>query len=120
YVGGPTGLRRWTGSGLGGAGFSVPILDLDSASPAQAGSLAGLWTVVDSPQHFVDVWRFDGAAWTQTSGLLEFNTGVDRCAAYDDGTGAALYVGGPFHKVDDIPATFLARHDASGWSAVGS
>src|SRR5690606_19509862 len=40
-------------------------------------------------------------------------------AAYDDGAGPALYVGGHFTHAGGVPAGSIARWDGSEWLAVG-
>jgi hypothetical protein len=46
--------------------------------------------------------------------------GVKAVASFDDGSGAALYVGGSFVTAGDIDASHIAKWDGSSWSAVGA
>jgi probable HAF family extracellular repeat protein len=49
--------------------------------------------------------------------------GLDRTsyalAVFDDGAGAALYVGGQFLRADDVAVSGIAKWDGSRWTAVG-
>jgi hypothetical protein len=47
------------------------------------------------------------------------NGEVRAMAVFDDGAGAALYVGGAFNFAGGSPASNIARWDGQGWSAVG-
>jgi hypothetical protein len=40
-------------------------------------------------------------------------------AIFDDGAGAALYVGGQFLRADDVAVSGIAKWDGSRWTAVG-
>jgi hypothetical protein len=62
--------------------------------------------------------RWDGESW---SSLGNGASGSVRAAAvFDDGTGPALYVGGVFPSMDDVPGTGrIARWDGESWSSVG-
>jgi hypothetical protein len=67
--------------------------------------------------------RWDGAAWFVVgAGLTPFDTGVQAFAAFDDGTGLALYAGGGF-TVPGYTGTaqrHLARWNGSAWTPFGS
>jgi hypothetical protein len=49
-----------------------------------------------------------------------FGPVVDALAVFDDGGGAALYAGGRFTTAGGVAATYVAKWDGAGWSAVGS
>ncbi|HVS04176.1 MAG TPA: Ig-like domain-containing protein, partial [Thermoanaerobaculia bacterium] len=49
-----------------------------------------------------------------------YQAGIRAMAVFDDGHGAALYVGGTFLQAGGIRANFVARYDGAGWSPVGS
>lgn len=64
--------------------------------------------------------RWDGANWSPLVGPHGF--GIDgtanALAAYDDGTGDALYVGGFITAAGGIPVNNIARWDGSSWTPV--
>jgi len=53
-----------------------------------------------------------GVAWGPNAGI------VRASAVYDDGRGAALYVGGDFDFAGEIVARSIARFDGAGWEAL--
>jgi hypothetical protein len=63
--------------------------------------------------------RWNGSAWTALgppgSGT---DNHVDAIAAFDDGGGSALYVGGKFASAGGIPASHIARWDGVHWSVL--
>jgi hypothetical protein len=46
--------------------------------------------------------------------------GVEAMAVYDDGHGAALYVGGELAGAGGVPVQAIAKWDGTTWSAIGS
>ena len=65
--------------------------------------------------------KWDGERWSALSGLSDVGTdgAVLTMAVYDDGQGAALYVGGRFTSAGGVETTTIARWDGSQWSALG-
>lgn len=115
-------VARWNGarwSPLAGGlatGYSYPPLTV-----VDHGSGPQLYAHVDVPNaggNYSELWRWDGVSW---STVLATNPGTQIWATgvYDDGSGAALYVGGNFHSLGGVAATGIARFDGSNWSAVG-
>jgi hypothetical protein len=45
---------------------------------------------------------------------------VSALAVFDDGHGAALYVGGEFTGIGGVSANYIAKWDGSSWSALGT
>ncbi|MBI1382157.1 MAG: hypothetical protein GC161_13860 [Planctomycetaceae bacterium] len=59
--------------------------------------------------------------WLPLSGAQPGTEAPQRAMAFfDDGTGAALYVGGEFQFAGAAPASGIARWDGTTWSAVGT
>jgi hypothetical protein len=66
--------------------------------------------------------KWDGTSWSSLgSGLASstFYAYVNGMAVYDDGTGAALYVGGSFDSAGGQPASHIAKWNGSTWAPVG-
>jgi hypothetical protein len=71
--------------------------------------------------------RFDGASWSVfgsgfVSGPPPFTTpgGVRALAAFDDGSGLALYAAGGFNVAGGAPIRALARWNGSTWTGLGA
>ena len=59
--------------------------------------------------------------WDPTAGVPGADGPVYATAVYDDGNGAALFVGGDFTTIGGVAApTGLARFDGTTWTAVGT
>jgi len=64
---------------------------------------------------------WDGKRWSALgAGLTGLSPMVLALAAFDDGRGPALFVGGQFSHAGDVAATCIARWDGHTWSALGS
>jgi hypothetical protein len=67
--------------------------------------------------------KWDGTSWSPLgNGIGEASPWVGSLCEFDDGSGSALYVGGNFVIVNDIPGyTYnIAKWDGTSWSALGS
>jgi len=68
--------------------------------------------------------RWNGKAWSPLGGGLQGGAGVAvearALAWHDDGSGAALYVGGNFTIAGGVNASYIARWNGTNWSPVGS
>lgn len=62
--------------------------------------------------------RWDGAAWSTPAGPSSDR--IYALTVWDDGAGAALYVGGEFVQIGGVSARGIARWDGASWSAVGT
>jgi len=64
--------------------------------------------------------KWDGSAWSALSGPsgTGVNSIVRALAAWDDGSGTALYAGGVFTSAGGVAANGVAKWDGSGWSAL--
>ena len=116
---------------------AVLAADLDGTANTEVYAAGAFW-MLGGPDPVNGIARWDGAAWT---GLL---FGLDRDDAFgealarvqdmivwDDGSGAALYVGGDFDRAyhgpqngqvneNSIFVGNVVRWDGSSWSALGS
>ncbi len=70
-----------------------------------------------------NVAKWDGSTWSALGGgLTHAIPGLARVhalAAFDDGTGPALYAGGFFKSAGSVPVQHIARWDGRAWSDVG-
>ncbi|MPZ51915.1 MAG: choice-of-anchor D domain-containing protein [Acidimicrobiia bacterium] len=64
----------------------------------------------------VDDESFD---WESTFTGPGIQDGVESMVVWDDGTGNALYVGGPFTTAGEVGANRIARWDGQEWTALG-
>src|SRR5262245_53284145 len=66
--------------------------------------------------------RWDGTSWSALgSGVGEGTSqSVLALAAFDDGSGPALYAGGSFGTAGGAPANRIARWDGASWSPLGT
>ncbi len=62
--------------------------------------------------------KWQASVWSTPGGGTDGE--VDALAVFDDGSGAALYVGGYFTLAGGVPVTNIARWDGTAWTAVGS
>lgn len=67
--------------------------------------------------------RWNGQSWQAVGGGVQthdpFSGGVNALAVFDDGAGSALYAGGHFTRVGNVPAANIARWNGQNWSAPG-
>ncbi len=107
------------GAGLGDRATEMLVHD-DGSGPA----LFAAGNFLTAGPHFAySIAKWNGAAWsTLGHGLRQSsNPGtVHAMAVYDDGNGAALYVGGQFDTAGGAPAANIARWNGTAWSAVGA
>lgn len=109
-----------SGTGTGGSSAGVQALatyDDGSGSALYFGGdfiLAGGETVYK-------IARWDGAGWSALTGPSGTGTyhAVSALAAFDDGSSAALYVGGAFITAGGVTVNRIARWDGETWSALG-
>jgi len=118
-------IARWNGSSWtavgGGIHFDglVNVLAVyDDGSGEQlyaGGSFAGAGGVTSN-----HIARWNGSSWASVGGGIDPFAEVRALAVYDDGAGAALYVGGYFSSAGGLPASHVARWDGASWSALGA
>ncbi len=113
------GIARWNGSAWSpliapGFGFNLCVRALAVFDDGEGPALfaGGEFTLAGSvsANH---VARWDGFTWSALAGTENGTNGVDGLvrsfAAFDDGSGPALYVGGPFTSAGGAPANQLAK-----------
>ncbi|MBK7403078.1 MAG: hypothetical protein IPJ41_00245 [Phycisphaerales bacterium] len=59
-------------------------------------------------------------AWSGAPGVSGIDGSINALAAFDDGSGMALYAAGTFVTIDGVAAPHVARWDGHHWEAVGS
>jgi trimeric autotransporter adhesin len=106
------------GSGVNGTSANALTVHDDGSGPAlYVGGLFGsAGGVLVS-----GIARWNASGWSALgSGLGPTSNGVDSLASFDDGSGAALYIGGSFASVGGAQASGIARWDGTQWSVLGS
>ena len=64
--------------------------------------------------------KWDGESWSDVGGGIDGSGTVYALAAFDDGSGAALYAAGSLQSAGGIAAPFIARWNGTSWAAVGA
>ncbi len=109
--------QTWSPLGAGTDGSLAALLVYDDGSGPEL--FVGGWFQFAGGQLSLDLAKWNGSSWTAFGNPWMTLGWVDSLCAYDDGQGAALYVGGNFlNPQGDL--TCIARRDASGWSDAGS
>ncbi len=117
-------IARWDGtvwSALG-TGLNTSVLSLgvfdDGSGPAlYAGGLFSMAGNIAVNR----VARWSGSAWAPLGAGItgSFFASVRTMEVFDDGAGAALYVGGEFPVAGTMPANNIARWGGTAWSLLG-
>jgi trimeric autotransporter adhesin len=122
-------IARWTGaewSALGSGVMDLPVASLavfdDGSGPALF--MGGRFAVVDGVQ-VNRIAKWDGGTWSMlgsgvSGGFTLFPTAVDALAAFDDGSGPALYAGGAFTTAGGVAASRIAKWNGATWSPLGT
>jgi hypothetical protein len=118
------GIARWDGakwtplgSGVAGTVYAMQVFH-DGTGPALF--VAGDFNRAGDTDA-VSIAKWDGSRWSELgSGLKQTNgRGVaTTLTVFDDGSGAALYVGGTFEMAGGIPVNGLARWNGTEWASV--
>jgi hypothetical protein len=125
------GVAKWDGlswSALGGGVsgslgvFSFPIVEAlavfdDGGGPALYAG--GSFTTAGGIPA-ANIARWNGTTWSALGSGVEAAGAVRSLAAFDDGTGPALYAGGHFSTAGGVPVSHCARWNGTSWSAAGS
>lgn len=123
----PENIARWDGVSWYRVGimqatvYAMATHDFGSGAALYAGTAANSFQSAAflqfNPQ--TSIWQAVGGG---MSGGGNFGPTVYAITTFDDGSGAALYVGGRFDFAGGVPASNIARWRGSsgGWSAVGS
>ncbi|HVP13543.1 MAG TPA: hypothetical protein VMV94_20380 [Phycisphaerae bacterium] len=98
---------------------AVLVYDDDGPGPDQPAVYAGGQFTVAGGCVANGIAKWDGAVWSPLgSGTQGF--GALALAAFDDGTGPALYAGGSFSSAGGVPANNIAKWNGTSWSPLGS
>jgi hypothetical protein len=121
-------IVKWDGStwsalsGPSGIGcdsevFALAVFDDGSGAALYAGGRFGSAGGIAVS----NIARWNGTEWAALSGPSGTGTDgwVHTLAAYDDGSGTALYAGGSFTSAGGVTAKAIARWDGSSWSGLG-
>ncbi|HZW10086.1 MAG TPA: GC-type dockerin domain-anchored protein [Phycisphaerales bacterium] len=114
-------IVRWDGTGWrsmprrNGDVLALAALD-DGAGPAlyAGGAFTGSQQNDFSTLHIA---RLMGASWSPLGAGMD--DWVTALAAFDDGSGAALYAGGKFRRSGGVRSEHIAKWDGSNWSDLG-
>jgi hypothetical protein len=114
---------QWASLGIGLNGTSAvgvkAMIEFDDGTGSSL-FVAGRFTAAGKhPVSNIACW--DGSAWSQladSGGEGITGSWVNALAVFDDGTGSALYVGGPLTQAGGVSVTGVARWDGTSWSAL--
>ena len=104
------------GMGMNNEVSALAVYDDGSGAALYAG---GLFTTAGRVEaNYIAKW--DGAGWSALSGPAGTgtNASLSALAAYDDGSGAALYAGGSFSFAGGVEVNHIAKWDGAAWSAL--
>lgn len=122
------GIARWDGSQWNpvGGGLSSGVQALAVADLGSGSELFATGSFTSAGGSAVGrIARWNGTAWRPLGGGLgtasafDFEGGL-ALAAFDDGSGPALYVGGDFTAAQSGHGSYIARWDGTAWSTVGA
>jgi hypothetical protein len=116
-----TASRGWTGGLFCEAGVNDTVraaVTWDDGS-GEALYVGGDFTIAGC-ETVNSIARWDGSNWSALTGPggEGVNNIVSAMAVFDDGTGPALYVGGPFTTAGGMTVNRIARWDGTSWSAL--
>jgi hypothetical protein len=114
------------GGGPGGEVLALAVLDDGSGHALYAGGgMSVYWGGAGD-----GIGKWNGSYWSPLGSGVNNGVNPDNhiiihghvrsLAAFDDGTGSALYAGGDFTFAGDAPANHIARWDGGAWSALGN
>lgn len=125
YAAGAQNVWTWNGASWLALG-SLPELEVHGLSVVDTGGGPALhavgydWLITGVNPPVEVVRRWNGSTWTRVGGA-HTTTGVALAIAeYDDGNGAATYVGGAFGSLQGDTAQCIARWDGAHWRPLGS
>jgi hypothetical protein len=119
-------LARWNGAGWAPVGNGIAgevdaLLVWDDGTGPALYAGGRFWGPIGGPAtHYIAKWN--GTSWTGLGGGLTGTSAptVRALAAYDDGSGSALYVGGEFTSAGTTWARNVAKWNGAHWSALGA
>lgn len=110
---------NWSAAGSGLAPSPLRAVVLDRGAGREELFAVGRFTGTGPSGVRLDcVARWTGAEWEDMGfGAAAATDSIETLAAFDDGTGPALFAGGEFALADGAPAMNLAKLAASGWAS---
>lgn len=111
---------RWSALGPGVNGIVYALAAFDDGRGDGPAVYAGGDFSVAGGEPASNIARWDGRTWSTLHGGV--NSRVYALCVFDDGSGfgPALYAGGRFSLAGGVPASYIARWNGLGWSALGS
>lgn len=124
-VGGDGFIQRWNGTSWSPMGTFVPsysaavyaLVPFDDGS-GPAVFAAGLMQIQGQPRTDC-ILKWDGTQWVRPGDGIA-SSDVEALAAFDDGSGIALYAAGNFTQAGGVAANYIAKWNGHTWSPVGS
>ncbi|MFG0283170.1 MAG: hypothetical protein ACF8R7_02010 [Phycisphaerales bacterium JB039] len=122
-------VARWNGTSWevladsGGVGVDGPAYTMAAYDDGSGAALyvGGSFTTA-SGRVVNNIAKWDGVEWTPLEGPT--GVGVDDqvqgMAVFDDGTGAALYVGGRFQSAGGVTVNYVAKWDGIAWTPLAA
>ena len=109
---------EWAPLAGGGANDRISSLNVwdDGSGDGPALYVGGFFTMAGGADAR-SIARWDGVQWSPLGSGIDGGT-VLAMAAYDDGSGPALYAAGSFTTAGGVPADDIARWDGNQWSAL--
>ncbi|MBI3848389.1 MAG: hypothetical protein HY292_27465 [Planctomycetes bacterium] len=119
------GIARWDGTAW--LPMAPHPLDVRSLATFDDGTGPALYVggALVARRHRIQrgIARWNGSHWSEVGGGITANPNhtalVNALAVFDDGSGAALYVGGEFDFAGGAPIANIARWNGTTWSSVG-
>lgn len=114
---------RWDGANASplGSGVSGVVDDLHAFNDGSGAALFASGGIATASGVVVNgVARWQGGAWSALGSPAGVDSSITDCLEdFDDGSGPALYVGGPFDTAGGVRADQIARWSGGAWSSVG-
>ncbi len=109
---------EWAPLAGGGANDRISSLNVwdDGSGDGPALYVGGSFTMAGGADA-KSIARWDGVQWSPLGSGIDGGT-VLAMAAYDDGSGPALYAAGSFTTAGGVPADDIAKWDGNQWSAI--
>jgi hypothetical protein len=120
-------VAKWDGSGWSsltgpdGNGTDGPVLAMASVDTGTGPALyLGGQFLFAGGNRVNSIARWDGVMFSGlgSSSHPGYNGGVLSLAAFDDGSGAALYAGGSFTSADELPVARIGKWNGSTWTSL--
>lgn len=110
------GFAKWDGASWSAIAIAGNIVKLETLDVGSGDALyaCGDFTQIGGAAA-TDIARFDGMQWSALGSGVDVGQNVHDLAAFDDGSGAALWVAGDFTSIGGASAKRVARWDGNVW-----